>query len=751
MSGRIEELIDPLTHWLSVSELASLAGGISERKARGACERCHKGGTWRDAALVVRKRDGKAYEVFAHSLPPELYTKWLAAQPAPLVPALEARQLPALPEKPGIRLPEPEWTEEAKWKLALIKPALAHPPRSRARGEAIAALAAIEHTKPDGRAIRIGERTLSDWIKKYEASGTLQGLVRQRRHDAPRVFITREWDAACQLPEDAKAAIADRITRHIKSLWKSADPGCNNTARLATSALQRFCHEAGWHEASLEDCRITRHAVEKYRQYSLSHTYRKDAKRFFDDFRPRIERDHSLLRPMEQVVGDVHPLDVYVRREDGSTATPRFIAWYDVATHRLCGTLHLLDAGTGVTQALVWASFAEMVEAWGLPTHLYLDNGREYYGRPRRYGEGVPSAIMTGFNELTGLALAMREFGAAIEAEFMAEFVEGHAGAPGDVPAADAELRRNGVTRAMPYNAPGKTGIEGQFASLEKVLKMGLGYIGGNRMNKRTSTLGKEAAPWPDMDTFRAAFKQFLDYWNGNEQRGNLGGKSPNQAWAEAQQDGWKAVKVDRIALIYALSEPVTCMATQGVVTVDGQRYRGDELGKWSGKKITVRYAKWAPELLIYSPDFSRPNKMVPLTRVTRYHPHDQDGARESGRMQSALVGEIRRMEAETEELDIVQEIARDNAARPPAPETVFGPVVSLGPQVDALAETAKRLGPPAKQSERQLGPGEYVDRETGEVTRFPIKPIHSRKFARREQEKALSADPSLRNKQGAG
>lgn len=747
MSTSSEELLNPAMRWLSVSELASLAG-ISERNGRDACKRCleDEDSTWRDAALVVRKRGGKAYEVFAPSLPPELYTKLQAAQPTTVQ---EARQLPALPENPGIRLPDPEWIEEAKWKFALIEPALAHPPRSRARGEAIAALAAIEHTKPDGRAIRIGERTLSDWIKKYEANG-LRGLVRQRRHDAPRVFITRQWDTACPLPEEAKAAIADRITRHIKSLWKSADPGCNNTARLATSALQRFCHEAGWNEASLEDCRITRHLVEKFRAYSLSHTYRKDRKRFFDDFRPRIQRDHSLLRPMEQVVGDVHPLDVLVRREDGSTATPRFIAWYDVATHRLCGTLHLLDSGTGVTQAMVWASFAEMVEAWGLPTQLYLDNGREYCGRPRRYGEGVPSAIMTGFNELSGLALAMREFGAAIEAEFMAEFVEGHAGAPGDVPAAGAELRRNGDTRAMPYNAPGKPGIEGQFASLEKVLKMCLGYIGGNRMNKRTHQLGKEAVPWPDMDTFRAAFKQFLDYWNGNEQRGNLGGKSPNQAWADAQHDGWQAVKVDRMALIYAMSEQVGCTLTRGTVTVDGQRYRNDKLLALSGQKITVRYAKWAPEFLIYSPDFSRPADMVPLMRITRYDPRDQEGAREAGRMQSVLVGEIRRMEAETEELDVVQEIARDNAARAPAPETVFGPVLSLGGHVDALAETVKRLGPPAPPEIVELQPGERVDRETGEVAHVLDRPNLSPMRKRNDGSDPLAAYQRPK-KQGAG
>lgn len=367
MSGSGEKLLDQAMSWLSVSELSGLAGDLNERNARDACRRCYEGGVWRGTRLDVRKRDGKAYEVSVTSLPRALHEKWLAAQPAPLVPAVEACQLPAVSENPGIRLPDPEWIEEAKWKLALIEPALAHPPRSRARGDAIAETVAIGHTKPDGRAVRIGERTLSDWIRKYETNG-LQGLVRQRRHDTPRVFITREWDAACPLPEDAKAAIADKIATHIKSLWRSADPGCNNTARLATSALQRFCHEAGWNEASLEDCRITRHLVEKFRAYSISHTYRKDAKRFFDDFRPRIERDHSLLRPMEQVVGDVHPLDVYVRREDGSTATPRFIAWYDVATHRLCGSLHLLDAGTGVTQAMVWAMNSTSSTRWNACT-----------------------------------------------------------------------------------------------------------------------------------------------------------------------------------------------------------------------------------------------------------------------------------------------------------------------------------------------------------------------------------------------
>lgn len=735
-------LPDPALSWLSAKEFAAVAGN-NNRNASDACKRCYEGRAWHGVMMVVRKRNGRAYEVFAPSLPSDLYAKWLAAQPKSPVPVQETGQLQALPEKPGIRLPESDWIEDAKWKRALIEPALAHPRGSRERGSVIKDIAAIEHTRPDGRATRIKARTLSDWIKSFEADG-LEGLVRQRRHDTPRVFVTRVWDASCPLPDETKSAIGEAIKTYIKSLWRTANPGCNNTARLATTELQRLCHEAGWHGATLQHCRITRAAVEKYRPYSLAHTYRKDHKTFFNDHQARSKRDHQRLRPMEQLVGDVHPLDVLVRREDGSPATPRFIAWYDVATHRLGGTVRLYDAGTGVTQADVWDSFDEIVEKWGLPTHLYLDNGSEYFGRPKRFGEGVPNAVMKGFNELTGLVLAMREFDDAIKAEFTAEFLDGH-------PDAGPELRRNGVTRAMPYNAPGKTGIEGAFAALEKVMKMGPGYIGGNRMNKRTHKLGKETPPWPDIDSFVAAFTQFLAYWNGKEQRGNLDGISPNQAWADAQQDGWRAVKVEKMARLYAMSETIRCTVTRGTVTVDGCQYEDDALLKLSGKKIAVRYAKWAPEYLIYSPDFSKPLDMVLLKRSTRYHPFDQEGAREAARRNGVQRNHIRSLEAETEELDMVEVIARDNAARESAPATEFGPTLFLGRQVEALTESAKRLGPAAPLEIIPLQPGESVDRETGEVTHVLSRTIPGPRIRRQPETNPLATPGPMHKKQGAG
>ncbi len=69
---------------------------------------------------------------------------------------------------------------------------------------------------------------------------------------------------------------------------------------------------------------------------------------------------------------------------------------------------------------------------------------------------------------------------------------------------------------------------------------------------------------------------------------------------------------------------------------------------------------------------------------------------------------------------------------------------------MDGQGQSAKRL-PPAPPAERQLMPGEYVDSETGEVISFVGQRIHTRKFSRHEQEKALIGKPQTPKKQGAG
>jgi hypothetical protein len=76
----------------------------------------------------------------------------------------------------------------------------------------------------------------------------------------------------------------------------------------------------------------------------------------------------------------VKHLDVIVRRDDGSTAWPKIVAFMDAGTGRVFVYPVLLERGEGVRQEHVVEAFLSMVAdpAWGFPQGLYLDNGSEF-------------------------------------------------------------------------------------------------------------------------------------------------------------------------------------------------------------------------------------------------------------------------------------------------------------------------------------------------------------------------------------
>lgn len=624
----------------------------------------------------------------------------------------------------------PDSVEQAKWRLAIIQPALDYPRGSHKRGSLLKDIASHKYVRPDGKEEQIALRTLQEWVEKYEKHG-LYGLCRRRRRDKAHARITRKWDAACPLSGEVKDAIAAEIDNYIKSVWRSAAPGCPKVQRLAQTKLLQLSIRHGWADATLEDCTISRHLAAKFEQHRLVHTHDKDAKGFFDLHRPRIMRNHAAMRPMQQVVGDVHPIDIVVTRDDGSEATPRLIGWYDVGTHRLFATVILLEKNKGVTQADVWASFADMVEEWGLPEGLYLDNGREYNGRPRRYAEGVIDRLIEGFNMLSGLVMGMRNFTAFLLGE-------------------EPDNTRSGVRRAMPYNAPGKTGIEGAFATLEKNLSMLPGHIGGNRMKKRTPKLGKKVAAWGDALEFARAFEEVLKFYHKTEQRGNMDGKSPYLALEAAQAGGWRGVQVPRETLIYAMSEERKCVVQTFGVEVNGRRYDCPKFATLRTRKIRVLVAKWAPDRIIYAPDYPSPKGMVWVNQAPIYLPTDQAGARDAAARNANLSKKIRAMKSESEELDMCAEIARDNAARPAAPTVLHGPKITLGREVDTLAGSAAQLSPPTEPIVQHLLPGEFVDKKTGEVSHVLSRPNLPPRKRRQEESDPLAAYQNPK-KQGAG
>lgn len=71
--------------WLDCAQFAEIAV-IAPRTSRHALSRAFEGFTWKGTALLVRKQ-GRAYEVHAASLPPELYQKFHDQNPELFEPA----------------------------------------------------------------------------------------------------------------------------------------------------------------------------------------------------------------------------------------------------------------------------------------------------------------------------------------------------------------------------------------------------------------------------------------------------------------------------------------------------------------------------------------------------------------------------------------------------------------------------------------------------------------------------------------
>lgn len=697
---------DPFAHdglWIGSREFASLAG-INDRKAREALFRALNNHTWRGASLDVRAidgaggRGGKALRVYIPSLPADLRAIWHKRNPG----ALEA------PTVAPIQFPAPAIIDlcignrvaEMKWKSAIVAPALVQPKGSEARAAILKGIAARTHQGLRDKSVQIAVDTLRDWLAKIEA-GNEEQLARQRRADAgkTRWHVNSKWDKACPLPDTEKCIIAAALEDHIRGQHRNLAPERKIDA-LASAKLQELCKDAGWLDAPL--IRPGLHLVRKFKSSRRPGIQEKDAKLFHDKYRPSIHRSRPRW-PMDCVFGDVHPDDILILREDGSEATARMIAWFDMASHDVFYNLVQLPKGKSITQADIIASFIEMVQAWGLPKRLYLDNGSEYLDKDFIAGLEMLQGLCSGFS----LHLAS------------ADEIDSVGGFETDAP--DEERKR--TVRARPYNARAKV-IEAFFSWLNRFLQAIPGYIGGDRMRKKTHNVGKRPKPFPgSFEQLRTGpHAEAVAFYRNEPQGGSMGWKSPNQLKREAYADPAyePPPAVDDATLLAAFAK-VHRKPVQhgGIKFTDGEEfwYWDDELIAVMGEKIEVRRAKWKPEYILWiKPDGSP----VLIRRDIYFDPFDTGGAKEQSRREGLLkrhVSGIRRISPPT---DVVADMARLNAVLPPPPVTPPGPKILLSAKTQAIADAVRdEVGTPAQPPEK-LPHGAY--REKNGVVVLPAR-----------------------------
>lgn len=698
------------SHWLITTEFAALAG-INRQNAYAALMRCLNGATWRGAALEVETtegpggRGGKVLKVNAASLPQSLHTKWAeryqVSEPA-IAPTSSTIPAPTTYQADAGRR-----FEEMRWKLEILGPALDQPPRSRARGEALRAIAGKEYTRPDGKRVRPAYSTLEEWLRKLATEGEASLPRKRQVPGTPRVIINRAWDAACPLSEEEKQRIKSDLETYLKTEWSQGVPGVYRVMDFASSKLVELCRAKGWATASLANCDIGRYQAEKYRAWSLVAMKERDAKRFFDTRIPRIRVNREKLKPGDVVVGDVHHFDV--AKKDGSrTVHAKLICWLDLATYDIFVTVVICGEGRSIRQEDVARSFVDMVGAWGLPKQLRLDNGKEYKWE----------AMMEGFNTLAGL---VRDFALFLPTVMgkgeKAGLLDGYTFEP-----------RQAVSRARPYNAPAKQ-IESVFGILEYgFFSLMPGWVAGDRMNKRTQKLGEAPKAHPGSDPeFLRDINICIDLYK-NAKKSD--GSSPNDKRRIANDAGFRPVRVPREVFLFAFSEVRRFTVHTRGVNVDDAWGICDALVPLIGQRVDIRVVKWDRSHTFYL-DLAGTLHALPMGRA---FDHDNpEGAREQGRLTKILNTHVRELKAETADMDLMAEGARHLAHMPPAPQLPAGPTISTteGTAIAAALATAAAPAPV------RLLPGDRIHPTTGELLKISAPP-------KKQRPDAKSAAPGL-------
>ena len=382
-----------------------------------------------------------------------------------------------------------------------------------------------------------------------------------------RAIVSKRFDAAARdagAAADALEKTGDALRHYIRGLC---------TKNVAHSLLRQTAmvflmkRAAGLGitltgEALKAACAVPHNTIKAEAVFRKVDTFRHDRKRY-EDNRPRILRTRAGLQPMDIVVGDVHPIDIEIMREDGTTGHPRAIAWLDLATNRVWADVVLLEKGKGIRNADVIRSFIAMVDAWGMPSGLYLDNGGEY-----NWAAFIDDA----------LKLVRESFGER-----------------GDV--GPWAARRSQIIRANPYNAPAKP-IEGIFRVLEyNYLSLLTGHVGGDRMRKKTQTVGREPVPYNgSFNALQSDIRSLVAVYANSPQTGVLKGKSPNQAFDEHAAADWKPITVAEHVLPLAFTVESKRAWQKGRVSVNGQWWTRRDMQRCQDDRVTVyipKYEDW--------------------------------------------------------------------------------------------------------------------------------------------------------------
>lgn len=123
---------------------------------------------------------------------------------------------------------------------------------------------------------------------------------------------------------------------------------------------------------------------------------------------PSQVRDKTCLVALQAVNADFHKFDVFVRwpsvgGEAGLVTRPQMVAFQDIYSGRILSWR--IDQTPNSTAVLLCAG--DMIEAWGIPEHVLLDNGREFAAKAITGGAATRFRFKVKEDDIPGLFTAL--------------------------------------------------------------------------------------------------------------------------------------------------------------------------------------------------------------------------------------------------------------------------------------------------------------------------------------------------------
>lgn len=373
----------------------------------------------------------------------------------------------------------------------------------------------------------------------------------------------------------------------IENIWFDKGLARNNiTVELAYGVYVEQGRAKGWTRfPSVRTVgRYIAYLMEVQRAGSAHYLARRGQREWKNQKMLKAKRDTRSLVAMEYVQGDAHTFDCWVSaRVNGRTRAvrPTLVAWIDVKTRCILGCVICVDANTGVIkQSLVKMLYSER---GGVPHHLHIDNGKDYTSRAntgqrraeRRMNWDEDSAEVQGFYRAVGIDL---------------------------------------WSRSLPYQPWDKGQIERAFGGVcSRYTKRFESYTGTLTGGRTIAKVRKdvdgmlERGELLTLEEFADDFERWLetDYMR-REHRGlkDAGEKwtTPAGCWENAERYEKPLPSREYVAML--LMESDTAPVTNQGITRWGTLYAHEELGRYIGEKVRIRWdADDVTRLYVYAPD----------------------------------------------------------------------------------------------------------------------------------------------------